>query len=64
MEPPGEGDRGAQDGAPREELHVGSGVNINITGSGSSRAGSIFTTYDRLISGSLFGIRMQDRNDG
>jgi hypothetical protein len=46
MEPPGEGDRGAQDGAPREGLHVGSGMTINNTGSGFSRAGSIFTTFD------------------
>jgi hypothetical protein len=48
MEPPGEEDRGAQEGAPREELYVGLGDTINTTGSGSSRAGSIFTTFDTL----------------
>jgi hypothetical protein len=49
MEPPGEEDRGAQEGAPREELYVGPGDTINITGSGSSRADSISTTFDTLF---------------
>jgi hypothetical protein len=46
MEPPGEEDRGAQEGAPREELYVGPSDIINTTGSGFSRAGSISTTFD------------------
>jgi hypothetical protein len=49
MEPPGEENRGAQEGAPREDLSAGPSDVINTTGSGSSRAGSFSTIFDRVI---------------